>query len=162
VDVSTGAAPSPRSRRRPGRLVSAAVLVHVVILAAGGYLVWGATVDRQPTSAPSCSWPLQVRGHATREQAGLIRCYLRALAHHDARGLRALTNSARPIAGTASATFTLMENDYIFAVRIVFADHSTETVGIALAGDSPHSWRLGIGKVMQRSGGPPPAKPSPG
>ncbi len=28
-------------------------------------------------------------------------------------------------AGTASATFTLHENDYIFAVRIVFADHAT-------------------------------------
>jgi hypothetical protein len=69
---------------------------------------------------------------------------LRALAHHDASGLRALTYStAGPVritpadfrhaadarAGTASATFTLMENDYIFAVRIMFAEHSTETVG---------------------------------
>jgi hypothetical protein len=60
---------------------SAAALFGMAVLAAGCSL-WGST--------PSCSWPLRVRGHATSEQAGLIRCYLRALAHHDAAGLRAV------------------------------------------------------------------------
>src|SRR6266516_30587 len=161
-------------RRLPNVLVWAAGLVGLVVLAAGGYLVWAAIAGGLPTSVPSCSWPLQVRGHATSEQAGLIRCYLRALAHHDVGALQALAYAtAGPVritpvdfrhaadarAGTASATFTLLENDYIFAVRIVFADHATETVGMAQEATPGLSapWRLEVGPVMERTGGPPPA-----
>ncbi len=166
-------------RRPPKLLVWAAGLVGVVALSAGGYLVWAAIAGGLPTSVPPCSRPLRVHGHATSEQAGLIRCYLRALAHHDAGALEALAyTTAGPVritpadfrhatdarAGTASATFTLLENDYIFAVRIVFADHATETVGMAQEATPGLSapWRLEIGTVMERTGGPPPAKPSPG
>jgi hypothetical protein len=54
--------------------------------------------------------------------------------------------------------------DYIFAVKIVFADHATETVGMAQEATTGSSapWRLEIGTVMQRTGGPPPTKPQPG
>ncbi len=68
--------------------------VVLVLLAAGGYLVWRETSGGLPTSVPSCSWPLRVRGPATGEQAGLIRCYLRALAGHDAAGFLAVADTA--------------------------------------------------------------------
>jgi hypothetical protein len=32
------------------------------------------------TSVPSCDWPIRVVGGASKAQAGLVRCYLRALA----------------------------------------------------------------------------------
>ncbi len=179
MTVNRGQAPGPRGRHRTRVLKWVAGLaVAVVVLAAGGYLAWAGRAGGLPTSVPSCSWPLRVRGQATSEQAGLIRCYLRALARHDASALLALAyTTAGPVritptdfrhtadarTGTASATFTLLENDYIFAVRIVFADHAKETVGMALANPgSSHSWRLEIGKVVVRTGGPPPAEPSPG
>lgn len=173
--VSTGKAPALRIRRPPKVLAWAAGLIGIVVLAAGGYLAWGA-IAGWPAAAPSCSWPLRVRGHATSAQAGLIRCYLRALAHHDAGGLRALAyTTAGPVritpadfrhaadarTGTASARFTLLQMDEILAVRIVFADHATETVGMAQQATTglPGPWRLEIGTVMQRTGGPPPTGP---
>jgi hypothetical protein len=125
---------------------------------------------------PWCSWPLRVRGHATSEQAGLIRRYLRALARRDASGLLALADTtagparitaadfrhaADARAGTASATFTLLENDEIYAAKIVFANHATQAIGMppeATTGAST-PWRLEIGTVKQRTGGPEPAKP---
>ena len=30
--------------------------------------------DGLPGTAPACSWPLRVAGHATAAQAGLVRC----------------------------------------------------------------------------------------
>ena len=175
--MSVRAAPQPRARRRPHWFVWAAVLVGVVGLAAGGYLVWGTTAGGLPTTVPSCSWPLRVRGPATTERAGLVRCYLRALASHDASGLLAvayatgtpvrITNadfkhSSDARSGTATATFARGEMDDTFAVIIVFADHARETLAIALANPgSAHSWRLGIGKSVATTSGPSPAKLSP-
>jgi hypothetical protein len=65
------------------------------VLAAGGFLVAAAVLPDGPTSVPSCSWPLRVRGPATSEQAGLVRCYLRALATHDRSGMLAVADSTR-------------------------------------------------------------------
>lgn len=68
-----------------------AVLAGAALAGTGGYLAWvQVTTGGLPTSVPSCSWALRVRGAATSEQAGLIRCYLRALASHDAAGLQAV------------------------------------------------------------------------
>ena len=152
----------------------AAGLAGVVVLAAGGYLLWG-ILTGPPTSVPSCSWPLQVRGAATNERAGLIRCYLKALAEHDTRGLLAVADTTtRPVhitaadfahaadarSGTATATFKHSEMDYTFSVVIQFADHAREIVVMELANpSSSHSWRLGIGTPNGHEG-PPPANPS--
>jgi hypothetical protein len=176
--VRARAAPKPGAHRGPRWSVGAAVLVGVVILAAGGYLVWGATTGGLPTTVPSCSWPLRADGPATAERVGLVRCYLRALASYDAGGLVAvayttgtpvrITNadfkhSSDARSGTATATFVQGEMDDTFAVTIVFADHARETLAMALANPgSAHSWRLGIGKAVATTSGPPPAKPSPG
>ncbi len=46
-----------------------------------------------------------MRGHATGEQAGLIRCYLRALAHHDLGGTTA-------VADTTSAAVHVTARDF--------------------------------------------------
>jgi hypothetical protein len=71
-------------------LIGAATLTGAVLAILGGYAAWvQITTGGLPTSVPSCSWPLRVRG-ATSEQAGLIRCYLRALSNHDAAGLLAV------------------------------------------------------------------------
>ena len=72
-----------------------------LIVMAGAAMV-GCTVlaplvgGNQPGAAPACSWPLRVAGHATAPQAGLIRCYLRALADHN---LAARTRSSTPPTG---------------------------------------------------------------
>src|SRR5215472_3464535 len=76
-----------------------ALSVVVVFLGAGeGGVAWNALT----TSTPSCWWPLH-SGNLTTAQAGLIRCYLRALAHHDAAGLRAVAfnDTIKPVRITA-------------------------------------------------------------
>lgn len=148
----------------------------VVVLTAA-ILTWTLTSAGLPTSVPSCSWPLRVRGHATSEQAGLIRCYLRALARHDTAGLLAVAyatngpvrftaadfrHAADTRAGLATATFTPGDMDNAYAVTITYADHATQTIAMGLANPgSMHSWRLGIGTQTNSTGGPPPTKPSP-
>jgi hypothetical protein len=49
-------------------------------------------------NSPSCSWPLQVRGTATAAQAGVVRCYLRDLAHRDIAGLYAIADLGGTVA----------------------------------------------------------------
>jgi hypothetical protein len=117
-----------------------------------------------------------VHGHATSEQAGLIRCYLRALAHRDADSLQTLADAtAGPVritsadlrhaadarAGAASATFSPPGEDAVVAIKIIFADQVTETIWMApeATTGAREPWRLEIGTVKQRTGGPPPAKP---
>ena len=58
-----------------------------------------------------------------------------------------------------AATFAQLENEYIFTVRIAYADHATQTVGMAQAPDLAHPWRLEIGKFAVPAGGPPPTGP---
>lgn len=103
-----------------------------------------------------------------------MRCYLRALASHDAGGLVAVAyttgtpvritdadfkHSSDARSGTATATFVRGDMDHTFAVTIVFADHARETLALALANPgSVHSWRLGIGEPVATTGGPPTAK----
>ncbi len=163
------------SRRRCRAVTWLAVPLGAVVFAAGGYVVVALVIGGLPTSVPSCSWPLRVRGGADSEQARLVRCYLKALAQHDASGLLAVADttsgqvtitgtafrhSADAQSGTAIATFVPSQMDYNYAVRIVFADHARDTVAMGLANPgSLHSWRLGIGTRAQPGGGPPPAEP---
>jgi len=152
-------------------------LSGLVVLAIGGYLAWGLITGGLPTSVPSCSWPLRVRGPATSEQSGLIRCYLRALASRDSGGLLAVADTANtPIritsaafahasdAGAGTATATVVPNpddDANVLVTIAFADGARQSVSMDLANpESGHSWRLLIGTPVGPSG-PPPAKRSP-
>jgi hypothetical protein len=156
MSMVTGHHPNGRSRRRVrwwlGGTAGALVLVEV------GYLIVAAI--GLPTSVPSCSWSLRVSGHATSEQAGLIRCYLRALADHNTGGLLAVADttsgpvritsadfrySADARAGVATAIFTPGENDDAYLVTIKFADHAREDLAMGLANPgSVHSWRLGV------------------
>jgi hypothetical protein len=97
-------APWPGDRSKTEQVAWAAAVIGVVVLAAAGFVAWSKpTVNGMPAYTPSCSWPLRVRGHVTSAQAGLIRCYLRALAHHNAAGLRAVAfnDTNRPVRITA-------------------------------------------------------------
>ena len=165
-------------RRRPGTLWWLCAAAGVLVLVVAGRLVLVAS--GLPTSVPSCSWSLRVSGHATSEQAGLIRCYLRALADHSTGGLLAVADttsgsvritsadfrhSADARAGVATATFTPGANDDAYVVTISFADHQHEDLAMELANPgSVHSWRLGVGTPVNSgggpsSGGPPPVTP---
>jgi hypothetical protein len=167
-----------RAGRRAGLLISIAVLAGVVLLAAAWYV--RASDDGLPTSVPSCSWPLRVRGLATSEQAGLVRCYLRALAAHDRGGMLAVADTSdAPIritradfahaadagSGTATATFTPNQDDTAnIDVTIAFADRARQTLQMHAANpSSAHSWRLDIGTAIVSPGGPsaPPPLTSP-
>jgi hypothetical protein len=167
--------PAPGAGRR-ARLLILAVLAGVVLLAAAWYV--RANNESLPTSVPSCSWPLTVRGPATSEQAGLVRCYLRALATHDPGGLLAvadtanapirithadLTHAADARSGTATATFTPNQDDTAdIGVTIAFADRARQTLEMHAANpSSAHSWRLDIGTAIGTSGPPPATSASP-
>ncbi len=173
--VSGMALERTRGCRRDKALAWAAALGGAVCVAVAGCSAWNQLTGGLPTSTPSCSWPLRVHGHMTGEQAGLIRCYLRALARHDTAGLLAVAFTANgPVritardfrhaadarAGVATAMRGPQGNDLAYAVTIMFADNATETVAMAPASPATvDSWRLGIGTLIDSTGGPPPAKP---
>ena len=125
-----------------------------------------------PGAAPACSWPLRMAGHATPAQAGLVRCYLRAVAEHNLAALRELVSPAYRVteaqlaqaadarAGRASATITLSPDDTgIATVRIDYADGAARQFGIELVNpQSAGSWRIDIGPPAPGPEGPAPAK----
>ena len=140
-------------------------------LAWGGHAAWEAIQTR---GTPTCSWPLQVRGTASPAQAGLVRCYLRALASRDTAGLMAvaadippvritsadLTYSADARAGLATAAFTPNPNDTTSAfVTITYADGVQVGASMMnmIAMGGPSGWRMNIGAVINPASGPPPA-----
>ena len=140
-------------------------------LAWGGHAAWEAIQTR---GTPTCSWPLQVRGTASPAQAGLVRCYLRALASRDTAGLVAvaadippvritsadMTYSADARAGLATAAFTPNPNDTTSAfVTITYADGVQEGASMMnmIAMGGPSGWRMNIGAVINPASGPPPA-----
>jgi hypothetical protein len=140
-------------------------------LAWGGHAAWEAIQTR---GTPTCSWPLQVRGTASPAQAGLVRCYLRALASRDTAGLMAvaadippvritsadLTYSADARAGLATAAFTPNPNDTTSDfVTITYADGVQEGASMMnmIAMGGPSGWRMNIGAVLNSGSGPPPA-----
>ena len=145
-------------------------------LAWAGQAAWDAI---QTSGTPACSWPLQVRGTASPAQAGLVRCYLRALASRDTAGLMAVAAGIPPVritsadlrypadarAGLATATFTPNPDDTTSAsVRIAYADGVQENASMMnmIAMGGPPGWRMNIGTAINPgSSGPPPAATSP-
>lgn len=143
------------------RAAVVAVALACIVLAGSGFVWFGhrAWMAFVPQLTPSCSRPVRVHGKATREQAGLVRCYLQATADHDAIGLNVLAgkgpfarignasfaHSADARAGLATATFTpsQMASTYVL-LTIDYADGASEKTGlmnmIALGGSS--AWRM--------------------
>lgn len=172
---------SERPARRSWRQWTARAVVccaGALILAAGGYLVAAASLSDGPTSVPSCSWPLRARGPVTREQAGLVRCYLRALAASDMSGMLAVADTSEgPLritgaafahaadarSGTASATFRPNDTDSAYIdVSVAFADGAHADVSMELANPaSAHSWRMDIGTYPPDPSAPPPLRQNP-
>jgi hypothetical protein len=153
-----------------------------VIVMAGAGLIWaGHAAWRaiQTGGTPACSWPLQVRGTPSPAQAGLIRCYLRALASQDTAGLMTvaadippvritsadMTYSADARAGLATAVFTPNPEDTTSDfVIITYADGVRENASMMnmVAMGGPSDWRMNIGtEISPGSPAPPPAAASP-
>ena len=139
-----------------------------------GRTAWAAFENR---GAPSCSWPLRIYGQPTPAQAGLVRCYLRALAHRDTTGLLAVAADIPPVritksdlaysadarTGRATATFqpALVDTDFV-QVIITYADGAIDQLGVQNLAEmgGPSVWRMAIGADInhnQRPPGPSPA-----
>jgi hypothetical protein len=153
-----------------------------VIVMAGAGLIWAghaAWQAIQTGGTPACSWPLQVRGTPSPAQAGLIRCYLRALASQDTAGLMTvaadippvritsadMTYSADARAGLATAVLTPNPEDTTSDfVIITYADGVRENASMMnmVAMGGPSDWRMNIGtEISPGSPAPPPAAASP-
>jgi hypothetical protein len=162
----------PRLAGRPLALAGSALAVLLVAAGVAGFF-WLRGSDG-PMSAPSCSWPLRVRGHPEDGQAGLVRCYLRALADRSVGGLLAVADTANvpvriteasfahaPDARSGLATATFIPNQIasgVSDVSIAFADGGRESLEIDLANpNSGTSWRLLIGSQADRQSPPPAA-----
>jgi hypothetical protein len=147
------------------------VIVGAAVLTWGGRLAWD-TYDTWGT--PACSWPLQVRGTASLAQAGLVRCYLRALASRDTTGLMAVAADIPPVritsadlaysadarAGLATATFAPNPEDATSAfVIITYAAGVRENASMMnmVAMGGPSGWRMNIGTTVNLDSGPSPA-----
>ena len=123
----------------------------------------------------SCSWPADIH-EGDPDQAGLIRCYLRAVAHHSESELRAVVPSrdnGGP-AGFSTADFshthdansgiptaTVVGNDSDSAdatVVIRYADQARDQLEIHLANpSSKDSWRFWTLGTRPGDAHPPPA-----
>jgi hypothetical protein len=167
--------PEPRPRKRARGVAIALSVVVLAGVAWAGYAAWAAFQGR---NSPSCSWPLRIRGTATSEQSGVVRCYLQALAKRDTGALMAvadnnpavritaadLAHSADARAGLATATFTPSPvDDTHVLLTIAYADGISEKTGIqnmiAMGGAS--SWRMQIGTVIDSGPSVPTAGTSP-
>lgn len=166
--------PKPRLHRR------AAIWVACVFAAGtgavwAGHSAWAAFESSHGT--PSCSWPLRIQGTPTPAQAGLVRCYLRALAHRDTAALLAVAANIPPVritkadlahsadarSGQATVTFlpALVDTAWV-PVIITYADGATDRLGVQnlIAMGGPSVWRMPIGTDVNPSpSGPPPAVP---
>ena len=163
------------------RLHRQAVIWAASVIVAGtgavwaGHSAWAAFADSHST--PSCSWSVRIYGKPAPGQAGLVRCYLRALAHRDTAGLLAVAANIPPVritkadlaysadarTGRATATFlpALVDTDFI-QVIITYADGATDQLGVQnlVEMGGPSVWRMAIGADASPgpSGGPPPAE----
>lgn len=140
-----------------------------------GHTAWAAFKSR---SAPSCSWPLRIRGKPDAAQAGLVRCYLRALAGHDTGGLLAVADYMPPVritpadfahsadarSGLATATFLPADVDVAYMPLIIrYADGARDRLGLEnlIAMGGPSVWRMTIGTDVNAGSGPAPATAAP-
>jgi hypothetical protein len=140
-----------------------------------GHTAWAAFENR---STPSCSWPLRIHGKPTAAQAGLVRCYLRALAGHDTGGLLAVADNMPPVritpadlahsadarSGLATVTFVPADVDVAYVPLIIrYADGARDRLGLQnlIAMGGPSTWRMTIGTEVNPGPGPAPATASP-
>ncbi len=163
----------PGLGRRPAAWAAVIVMAGAG-LAWAGHAAWEAI---QTWGTPTCSWPLQVRGTASPAQAGLVRCYLRALAHRDTAGLMAVAADIPPVRITSAdfrysadaraglATVTFMPSPIVTdmpIVTITYADGVQEKAGMMnmIVMGGPSGWRMNIGTdINPDSPGPPSAAP---
>lgn len=144
------------------KLIVAAVVCAVCLVGviAGSWL-WTA----RTSTTPSCSWPVRVRGPATAEQVGLVRCYLRSLARRSTSGLTVLMAVTEARARITSADFqyaadarstpataTFRPNPVDptdVTVTIAYRDGALEEVGLTnmVAFGGPSVWRMDIGSM---------------
>jgi len=171
-----GAASLPRLRSSYwADCMAALVAAAGIYLAWAGHAAWDVIGTR---GTPTCSWPLQVRGTASPAQAGLVRCYLRALASDDTGGLMVVAADIPPVritkadfrysadarAGLATAALTPNPSDDTFyGVTITYADGTMESTSmlnmIAMGGSS--GWRMNIGTDASAGPSVPSAAVSP-
>ena len=138
------------------RFLAAACVLAALAVAAG----W---LYADAHRAPSCSWPLRIRGPATPQQVGLVRCYLQAVAERDTGEMNAVAANIPPFravradfrysgdarAGVAVAIFTLnpVDSTYVY-LTIRFADGAVDegegVINMASMG-GPTVWRMDIG-----------------
>jgi hypothetical protein len=167
----------PKLRLRRQAVIWAACIVAGTGAVWAGHSAWAA-FNNHP--APSCSWSLRIRGKPTPAQAGLVRCYLQALADRDTAGLLAVAANIPPVritkadlahsadarAGRATATFlpATVDTDWV-PVIITYADGATDRLGVQnmIEMGGPSVWRMSIGAdINQGPPGPSPAMASPG
>lgn len=163
---------TPHLRRLTPATARKAACVALAAVGAvwAGHAAWAAFTGQ---GTPSCSWPLRVRGEPAAEQAGLVRCYLKALAHRDTAGLLAIADNHPPVritkadlrhsadarAGLATAIFTANTSDpENGVVGIVYADGAHDWLGVQnmISFGGPSAWRLVVGTPTS-AGGPSPA-----
>lgn len=149
-----------------GRVTITAAFVVLVCIVVSAGLVVKTALDRARN--PSCLWPLRIHGEATAVQAGLVRCYLQALAHQDSAKLMALASDDPPVhiteadlrysrdarAGEAAAAFVHTDDEGYVDVTIAFANGVIEKPGIVYNGNSIapcNCWRMDIGTFGARS-----------
>lgn len=163
-----------RGARYLGRPAKVAVVLCIIVSGAWvGHAVWDWFQGRL---TPSCSWPLRIQGTANAEQAGLVRCYLRALATNDTSGLTAVAPnipgvrititkadfaySADARAGLATAMFTPSPVDETnVLLTITYANGVSERTGIEnmVAMGGGNFWRMPIGTEVSPGPSIPPA-----
>ncbi|MFC1402901.1 MULTISPECIES: hypothetical protein [Streptacidiphilus] len=162
-----------------GVLPAVAAVLLGVWLATDGWARVQDALDGPDASEPSCSWSARVEG-ADADQAGLIRCYLRALAQHSESGLRAVvpsqdnqgptgftaadfTHSRDAAAGPATVTVKPNDSDSADAsVTISYIDGAHDQLEIHGANPaSAHSWRfVSVGTYPSNPNEPSAAIPS--
>jgi len=166
IDDTAGA----RRHRSALVVVGAAMLLIVAFLVAGKIRGGGDTGTR------ACAWNANI-SNANRDQAGLIRCYLKAIAQHSESGLRSVVrttedggptgftdadfaHSADANSGPATVTVTSNGSDGADAtVKIQYANGTHDELEIHLADpNSAHSWRFwSVGTQPVDPGAPPSA-----
>lgn len=172
--VGTGA-----PRRTTRWLVTAAVTGLVLLLGLWlGPATWRKVRDLSEgpdAPGPSCSWPADIR-QGNPDQAGLIRCYLRAVAHHSESELRAVvpsrdnggptgfstadfTHTHDVNSGTPLATVVANDSDSADATVVIrYADQARDQLEIHLANpSSKDSWRFWNLGTHPGDANPPPA-----
>jgi len=171
-------APARQLRRGRAAAGTPVVVALVAVLVAFAWHEIRDAAAGPDASAPSCSWPAHIE-QANSDQTGLIRCYLRALAHHSPSEMRAVARSkddngptgfsAADFAHTADArsgiaTVIVEDSDVDgadAAVSIRYANGAHDEQEIHLANPSSwHSWRFwDIGTYPRDPDAPPPVRP---